>query len=253
MNILTEMEPWAAAALLAAAMTVVWVAGWRQGRAQRAGGGEPPNAKLDDACLALLGLLLAFTFSIALTKHDHRREMLVADSNAIGDFYTCASLLPEPPRTKLQDIVRDYTTLRLQLASEGWKADLEASLKRFEAMHARMTALVGEALGAGTPIAGPLANTLNGVTSSHASRLAALRDRLPGGIMSLLMLSAIFSAGLVGRQQGLSPRISVLGTVSFIVIISLTFYVTVDLNHPTRGLIRLSQEPMERLLSSMAR
>jgi len=52
-------------------------------------------SKFLDASLAVLGLLLAFTFSTALVKHDQRRLMVVADSNAIGDFYTCASLLKE--------------------------------------------------------------------------------------------------------------------------------------------------------------
>ena len=40
-------------------------------------------------------------------------------------------------------------------------------------------------------------------------------------------------------------------TSAFIIIVSLTVCVTVDLNHPTRGVIRTSQEPMERLLGSM--
>jgi hypothetical protein len=253
MNFLSEMEPWSAAALLVGAMISAWVAGWRVGRTQRAGGGEPPYTKLDDVGFALFGLLLAFTFSIALNKFDHRRARLVADTSAIGDFYTCASLLPEPTRTKLQDVVRDYTALRLQVASKGWNADLEGYLKRFAAMHTQMTALVGEALGAGTPIAVPLTNTLNELTSSHGERLAAVRDMLPGSILLLLISTAVLSSGLVGRQQGLAPRASILGTASFIAIVTLTIYVTLDLNHPARGLIQISQEPMQRLLDSMVR
>ena len=253
MNFLTEMEPWTAAILLAAAMAAAWIAGWRYGRAQRAAAVPPPDTRIDDAGLALLGLLLAFTFSMAITKYDRRREMLIADSNAIGDFYTCATLLPDPHRAKLQEVVRDYTAFRLQLANGGWKAGLEDALRRFGAMHDRMTYLVGEALGTGTPIAIPLTNTLNALTSNHNLRLMAIRDRLPGSIVLLLLLSAAFSAAAVGRQQGISPRASFLGTESFIIIVTLTFYIILDLNQPTKGLIRISQEPMQKLLDSMTR
>jgi len=46
-------------------MAAAWGIGWRAGRAIRARGEKPLETKLDDAALALLGLLLAFTFSMA--------------------------------------------------------------------------------------------------------------------------------------------------------------------------------------------
>jgi len=44
----------------------------------------------------------------------------------------------------------------------------------------------------------------------------------------------------------------IVGTLCFILLVSVAIYVTLDLNRPDRGLIRVSQEPIERLLSSMA-
>lgn len=246
-------DAWIVAALLGLAMIVAWGVGWRTGRAMRKAGRQPPESKLDDAALALLGLLLAFTFSIALNKFDLRRERMVADSNAIGDFYTSASLAPEPARTRLQDLIRDYAKLRLQVAMGGWGPELEHALPRFEQMQGRMTELVGEALAAHTTIPETLTQTLNGVTSMHASRLVAVRDHLPGSIVVLLLLAATLTSGLVGRLQGLSPRPSLAGTASFIAIVVLTIYVTLDLNQPAKGLIRINQEPMQRLLNSMTR
>lgn len=240
-----------ATGLLGVAMVGVWSLGWRRGRRSRAAELQLPESKLDDAALALLGLLLAFSFSLALAKYERRRERLVADANSIGDFYTCASLLPEPARSKLQGVIRDYTRLRLEVAAGGWGPELEHALPRFEQMHRSMTDLVGDALAQGTPIAVPLTDTLNNLTSNHAARLAAVRDRLPGSIVLLLFLSATMTAGLVGRQQGASPRPSLAGTATFITIVLMTIYVTLDLNQPAQGLIRLSQEPMERLLNSM--
>jgi len=253
--VIVDIEPWLAAVLLAVFMAASWAVGWRAGSAIQGRGDPPPEGKLDDAALALLGLLLAFTFSMALGKYDRRREALVNDSNAIGDFYTCATLVPDPVRTRLQGVLRDYTRLRLELgnADSPSREEISRSLKRLDAMHGQMTALVGEALAAGTPIAVPLTNTLNEVTSSQASRLAALRDRLPQSAMILLAVAAALASALMGRQQGATGRASLPETAAFIVIVSLTVWVTVDLNHPTRGFIRVSQEPMQRLLDSMGR
>jgi hypothetical protein len=76
-------------------------------------GGRKPS-KFDDASMRLLSLLLAFIFGMSIQRHDQRRLAVVADANAIGDFYTCASILKEPLRTKLQDVIRQYAQLRLQ-------------------------------------------------------------------------------------------------------------------------------------------
>lgn len=250
-----EADPWLAGALLAALMAAGWSIGWHWGaRGRRRGAAEVTESKLGDASLAILGLLLAFTFSMALNKYDRRRDALVLDSNAIGDLYTCASLLPEPSRTRLQDVVRDYTRLRLGIGNTAspTEEEIESALARFDAMHARLTDLVRDAIDHGTPIAAPLTRALNDVASGQASRLAAIRDRLPAGTLLLLAVAASLTSALVGREQASSKQPSVAGTAAFVIIVSLTVCVTVDLNHPTRGINRTSQEPMERLLATMS-
>jgi len=252
--IIAQMNAWNVSLALALGMLTAWRVGiWMGERLRRKGGGREPS-KFDDASLALLGLLLAFTFGVSISKHDQRRLAVVADSNAISDFYTCATLLREPTRTKLQGVIREYTELRLRLAREHISdSELETALVQFQQMHSQMTDLVGQALTDGTPIAVSLTNTLNEVTSSHAARLAAVRDRLPISIVVLLLVSSIVTTFLIGREQGFSPSIEVTGTLCFILLVCLAIYVTLDLNQPERGLIMVSQEPLERLLSSMPR
>lgn len=253
-SIFAEVDSWAVALALGLAMFAAWQFGRWDGRRLRIESGEVPVSKFEDAILALLGLLLGFTFSMAIVKHDQRRLMVVADSNAIGDFYTCASLLKEPVRAKLQSLIHDYVRLRLELSGRRVdEAELEDALGRMQQMQDQMTALVDQALVAGTPIAVPLTNTLNGVTSNHAARLAAIRDRLPVSVVLLLLISAVASSMLVGRQQGASDRADLAGTICFIVLASFVVYVILDLNQPERGLIAVNQEPIQRLLSSMVR
>jgi hypothetical protein len=253
-TVFAEFDSSLVALALGLAMFAAWVFGRWHGRRLRIAAGEVPVSKFEDASLALLGLLLGFTFSMAIAKHDQRRLMVVADSNAIGDFYTCASLLKEPIRTKLRAVIRDYIKLRAELGGRRLdEATVESALRQMQVMQNQMTGFVYQALEAGTPIAGALTSTLNGVTSNHAARLAAARDRLPTTIVWLLLVSAVFSSMLVGRDQGASDKADLAGTVCFIVLVSFVFYVALDLNQPERGLITVSQEPIERLLSSMVR
>ncbi|HEV2172010.1 MAG TPA: hypothetical protein VGR71_00505, partial [Nitrospira sp.] len=78
-------------------------------------------------------------------------------------------------------------------------------------------------------------------------------DRLPPSIVLLLFAAAIVATMLVGREQGASGKVDVLGTLCFILLVTIAVYVTLDLNQPERGLITISQEPIERLLSSMSK
>jgi hypothetical protein len=239
--------------ILVVAMLVAWSIGKRLGERLLHEGGTKPS-KFDDASMALLGLLLAFSFGMSIAKHDQRRLAVVADSNAIGDFYTCASLLKEPSRTKLQTVIREYVQLRIDLTRGPFRSsDLESALVKSTQLHTQMTEIVAQALSDGTPIAVSLTNTLNAVTSSQASRLAAYKDRLPASILFLLFICSIITVSLIGREEGAVNNSEIAGTLCFILLVSLTVYVTLDLNQPESGWIRVSQEPLERLLSSMSK
>ncbi len=250
--IFTDVDAWIIAVVLAAAMLAGWSAGWWRGRTVGREKHDIPASKFNDAILALLGLLLAFTFSISLARHEQRRQMLVTDSNAIGDFYTSVSLLKEPVRGKLQAVVRQYVEHRLSLTkSIVDEATLQQRLGEIQEMHHQMESLVGEAVDEGTPVVVPLVNTLNDLTSSHASRLAALRDRLPPSVVLLLVMAAVISMALLGWQQGASGERHPGATLGFTVLVCMVVWVTLDLNQPQRGWITVSQEPLQQLLKGM--
>src|SRR5579872_5763855 len=162
--IVARMDAWSLAIALAVAMLVAWRIGTMMGvwLRHKADGREP--SKFDDASMALLGLLLAFTFGVSISKHDQRRLAVVAESNAIGDFYTCASLLKKPHRARLQEVIREYAqeqmdTLGRRLTEAEEKAATGRALEQFN----RMTEIVNDAITEGTPIAVSLTNTLNEV------------------------------------------------------------------------------------------
>lgn len=180
--------------------------------------------------------------------------MWSAESNAIGDFYTCASLLKEPSRSKLQDVIREYAQHQLETPYGRLpEADDREATQRCLEMYARMTGIVDEAIAEGTPIALALTNTLNNLTSSTASNREAFEERLPWSTVLLLLLSSVVPSYLIGEKQGTSQKVHLSGSLSFIVLVTLVIYVTLDLNQPRRGLIKISQDSLERVIQSMAK
>jgi hypothetical protein len=249
---LVRQSSWQLALILAFLMLVAWRVGLRMGKILREREHKQRWSKFDDASLALLGLLIAFTFGMSFSHYNERRVMVVRDGNAIGDFYTCASLLNEPIRSKLQALIREYTELRLHASrTVRSRADLEREIGQSQKMQEQMTALVARAVRQGTPIAVPLTNTLNQLISMQAERVGAVENRLPPTIAFLLVISAIIATILVGREQGLEDKPEVPGTLSFVLMVALAVYVTLDLNQSGRGLITISQAPIARALSTM--
>jgi hypothetical protein len=250
-SLLIDTPSYVLALLLAGAMSLVSAFSWRHAR-RRIAAGDPPTDKFTDAGMALLGLLLAFTFGMSLDKYNKRRLMVVADANAIGDFYTCASLQKEPVRSKLRSVVREYTEHRLAFARDRHPEDhLGDTTGEVRAFHTRMEEQVKAALDDGTPIATPLVNTLNALTSSHVARVAAVRDHLPTAIVALLFLTSIVTAFLAGGSRGRLTSWFGGSVAGFILLVSFVVCIILDLNQPRHGLIRLDQGPVEQVLAGM--
>ena len=62
---------------------------------------------------ALMGLLIAFTFSGGLTRFDERRAQVVEEANAIGTAYLRVDLLPAAAQPKLREAFRQYLDTRI--------------------------------------------------------------------------------------------------------------------------------------------
>ena len=253
-SVFDMLDAWLVALGFIVFISAAWTLGWRLGRRTPAIAAEDPSVKFTDASMAMLGLLLAFTFAMALGRHDSRRLAVVADSNAIADFYTCATLLNEPIRPKLQAVIADYARLRLDIDRGRLpKAEQAAALQKCLDLQTDMTTLVAVAVREGTPIAVSLTNTLNNLTSSHASRLAAYQETLPWSILVLLLLSSVTPAFLVGQQQGEAGKTHFGGTICFVILVGLVIFVVLDLNQPARGLITVNLESLEQVVRSMTR
>jgi len=246
------LDAWVITLIFASAMVAFFGVGSWRGRRSPAPPGDT-SEKYTDASMALLGLLLAFSFSMALNRYDNRLQAMVAETNAIGDLYTNATLLPEPTRSEFQELLFNYTTHRLEgRRQRALRNEQERVLLEARQMQAKATAMVSKMVDEHTPITVPLVNTLNAVTSSYATYVAAYRERLPAVVFMLLLAGSVIPAFLMGRQ-GATTTVHKSGPLGFGLLVTLVIYVIFDLNQPSGGLITVRDEPLVELLKSMAK
>jgi hypothetical protein len=197
---------------------------------------------VETAIYALLGLMLAFTFSGATSRFDTRRAQTVQEANAIGTAYLRLDLLPAASQPALREKFRSYTEARVAV----YRAlpDLEAS----NAQVARATALQGaiwtdsvEALRTAPPQASLLLlPALNEMIDITTTRAIALRTHTPSVIMGSLVLLTLACSLLVGYGlAGGKPFATNFHMIGFAIMMTVTIYVIIDLDHPRFGLIRL--------------
>src|ERR1044071_7627676 len=159
---------------------------------------------LETAVFALLGLIIAFTFSGALTRFDTRRAQIVDEANAIGTAYLRTQLVPASVQPKLRETFRSYVDSRIETYRR--LPDLVAA----KAELARTEALQGEVWSQAVaavrmPGAPPMAELLvlpafNEVFNFITIRTSATLMHPPVIIYAMLIGLALASAFLAGYQ-----------------------------------------------------
>jgi hypothetical protein len=221
---------------------------WRQRRGEVEG--ETPVGAMVAAILGLVAFLLAFTFGMAASRFELRRELVLGEANAIGTTYLRAALVPEPHRTEIRTLLRDYVDLRVEGVEPGM---LPSALARSEELQGKLWAqAVSAAEKQPTPITGLLIQSLNEVIDLHAKRVTmSMRNRIPIPIWGGLYLTSVLAMVGVGYYEGLTSKARTLATLVLVVTFSGVFWLLADLDRPQEGLIRVSQQAMIDLRKSM--
>jgi len=198
---------------------------------------------LEAAVFALLGLLIAFTFSGGLTRFDQRRAQAVQEANAIGTAYLRIDLLAPSMQPGLRKTFRDYVDSRI--ATYRNIADLtsaRAELARSQDLQTEIWRQAIEATRAsgGHPQAAILVlPALNDMFDITTVRVTATQIHPPLIIYAMLIALAIASALLAGYQSAGEKAIDWVHQIGFAAIIAFTVYVILDLEYPRLGLIRI--------------
>jgi len=208
---------------------------------------------IQGAVLGLLGLLLGFSFAMAIGRHETRRQLVIEEANSIGTTWLRADLLPEIQRGEAKTLLRRYAETRLE-AHETLKRDGDPAgiLREISDLHTRLWAnAVAACRQAPSPLLAPYLTTLNQTIELHASRIAALRNHVPLAVWFLLSVVACCGAWISGYGSGLLGKRFLFDLYVFPILIGVVMATIADIDQPRQGIISVSQEPLLQQLSSM--
>jgi hypothetical protein len=199
---------------------------------------------MDGAVFALLGLLLAFTFSAASTRFDLRRSLIVEEANAIGTARLRTALLPEELRPEAEALFDRYVESRqrmFRLVPD--EAAMAAEYDRGVAIQNRLWALATEA--GRRPDAVPavhiqLLPALNAMFDIATTQTMTLRMHTPVLVHGVLWLAALIATLIAGHSTAHVPqRRYLVHAIPFALLMAGILYLIIDLEYPRAGFIRV--------------
>ena len=223
--------------------------------ARTADGGGTNISTLESAILALLALMIGFTFAMALSRFESRREAVLNEANAIGTTALRARLLPAPHRAEALTLLREYVKIRLDITQRvPSPKEMDAAIARSNEIH---EALWQQAKAAATKDSGMVPTglfiqALNEMIDNQETRLTAVRNRVPTIVVIALYAIATVASGFTGYASGLEARRPRLPANITMILICAVILLIQDLDRPRAGFITTSQQPMVDAAASIA-
>lgn len=227
-------------------------AGYRLGRRLKAQGQDAGQiGTVQGALLGLLGLLLAFSFSSAAGRFADRQELVLQEANAIGTAYLRADLLPAPHGDALRAALSKYVDVRVALHEAVDLTAIRNAIERSEQLQQTIWAAGVAGVTAAPAATVVVMNALNEVIDLHASRVDALHRHLPAPVVVMLLVTAMLAVGSVGLGSGLSGTRRAVSSIAFLIVTMGVLGLTLDLDYPRAGVVRVGQLPMLDLQRSL--
>ena len=200
----------------------------------------------EGAIFALLGLLIAFTFTGAASRFEERRHLLVEEANNIGTAYLRIDLLAPEDQPAMRELFKRYTDQRLKIyrefrdpAANKLNADTINSLQ-LEIW--RKAVVAGRNSSAHVDATKLLLPALNAMIDITTTRTVATRNHPPNMIYFLLFGLSLMAAVLIGYGTSTNSDRVWLHKIAFALVITLTSYSIIDLDYPRLGLIRIDSD-----------
>jgi hypothetical protein len=201
------------------------------------------------AAVTLLGLIIGFSFSLASSRFEQRKDYEEEEANAIGTEYLRVGILPAADAAEVRALMKHYLDQRVlfyRTRTEEKLAELDQDTAKSQS---QMWAIVERAAATSpSPVTALIASGMNDVINTQGYTQAAWWNRLPEGAWILMVLLAIGASVLVGYSSH-SPRRHFLLVLPF--LISVAFFLIADIDAPRHGMIRVSPHNLEALAKSL--
>jgi hypothetical protein len=212
---------------------------------------EKVVSRLVGGILGLLAFMVAFTFGVAASHFDGRRQALFDEVNAIRTAYLRADLLQDPQRTEIRNLLREYVDVRLEGRRSG---KIEQAIKRSEELQDQLwsQAIAARENTSNSAFIGNVIQSLNEVINLHSKRVTAgLEVRIPGIIWLVVYAITMLAAGSIGYHAGLTRSRRVPVAPALILAFSVVILLIADLDRPLSGYLEVDQQAMIDLRNKM--
>jgi hypothetical protein len=240
--------------VLVFSLPALWISGrigaaFKKRQRDRENGGNDDFDILLGACLTLLALIIGFTFSMAVSRYDQRKNLEEQEANAIGTEYVRAHLLPAADAARVRALLRSYLDQRILF----YKSPSGEPLRKINAQTAQLQTEMWS--GVETPAAAEptfmmalIVAGMNDVLNSQGYTQAAWWNRIPVGAWTLLIAISIFCNLLIGyRAYGRSTFLFLILPIA----LSISLFLIAEIDSPRRGVIRVQPQNLESLAESL--
>ena len=215
-------------------------------RARDPKGASAGTGAIDGAVFALLGLLVAFSFSGAAVRFDGRRALVVQEANAIGTAYLRIDVLPAEVQPRLREAMRGYLDARLDIyravREDGATSPaVDAALEKANAVQGEIWRIAVAACAVDPrPSTGPLVlPAFNAMFDVATTRTSASRTHPPAVIFFVLLGLSLVASLLAGDGLSVAGSRRWMHMIAFAAVMGLTVYVIMDLEFPRLGFFRV--------------
>jgi hypothetical protein len=206
---------------------------------------------IQGATLTLLGLIVGFTFSMALSRYEQRKNYEEEEANAIGTEFLRADLLPAADAARVRTLLRAYVDQRMLFYTTRDVEKLEQVNTATAALQADLwSAIKAPALAQPTPLSALAVAGMNDVINTQGYTQAAWWNRIPLSAWLLVVSIAMCATLLVGigtKRSGTVPRVLLVLPL----VISMALFLIADIDSPRRGIIRVVPQNLESLARSL--
>jgi hypothetical protein len=217
---------------------------------------DAPVGAIVGGTFGLLAFMLAFTFGLAATHFNTRRQLVLQEADALGKTYLRAGLLPAHNRSESRKLLREYVDVRIvPIEPIAVKPGApEQGLAKSVELHSALWSQASEALEAAPlSIAAKLfIESLNDVIDLHHERLAfRLHHGIPELVWFALYFVTVLAMTALGYQLGLSGSQRSLAAWALALAFATVMLLIADLDRPYQHLIHVSQRAMLDLRSTL--
>ncbi len=197
---------------------------------------------IEGSVFALMGLMIAFTFSNAADRFDNRRQLIIDEANAIGTAYRRIDLMPQETQAHLQDLFKKYLSLRIQIyksipdISKAYQA-VDQSRQLQNEIWSYTISNIKQNVSTVVPML--FLPALNKMFDIENERNTGASLHIPIVIIGMLFAVGLVCALLAGYGMAESGSQNWIYRLVFCVMTALTFYTILDLEYPRLGFVRL--------------